>query len=302
MIEHQPSRTAQRVAHRRAVHQIWDDPKVLEDPVAIKILGHDVAAEITGARPSDSPFSVTLRAFLVARSRFAEDQLALAVEQGVRQYVVLGAGLDTFAYRNPFAGVHVFEVDHPATQAWKQQKVQDGGVSLPPSLTFVPVDFEKDTLDASLGRAGFKSEEPAFFSWLGVTPYLARQTVFATLRWIISACAANAVVFDYPVPREHLSPAAQISFQVLASRVAEAGEPFISFYAPDDMSAELRAMGYLHVEDLGTAEINERYFRGRTDDLRVGGAGRLVCARGQLLDRLATIPRTARNPDRFGTS
>jgi methyltransferase (TIGR00027 family) len=281
MIEDLHSRTAERVAQRRAVHQIWDSPKVLEDPVAIKIIGRDAAAEIRGARPSESAFSVTLRAFLVARSRYAEDQLGLAVEHGVRQYVVLGAGLDTFAYRNPFPEVHVFEVDHPATQAWKRRQVEDGGLSLPEALTFVPVDFEKDTLSASLERVGFKREEPAFFSWLGVTPYLAKETVFATLRWIISVCASNAVVFDYPVPREALTPSAQASFAELASRVAAAGEPFVSSFTPAEMLYELRAMGYVHIEDLGTPEINSRYFSGRADNLRVGGAGRLVCARGQ---------------------
>jgi methyltransferase (TIGR00027 family) len=281
MIEHLPSRTAEGVARRRAIHQIWDDPKVLEDPVAIKIIGHSAAAEIAGARPEDSPFAITLRAFLVARSRFAEDQLAAAVVRGVKQYVILGAGLDTFAYRNPFTGVRVFEVDHPATQAWKRRQIRDGGISLPESLTFVPVDFEKDTLAAALERMGFSKEEPAFFSWLGVTPYLVRETVFATLRWIISICGRNAVVFDYPVPREYLSPSAQISFDGLAGRVAAAGEPFVSFFNPAEMSGELLAMGFASIEDLGTPEINQRYFGDRVDNLRVGGAGRLVSAHGE---------------------
>ncbi|HEY6305099.1 MAG TPA: class I SAM-dependent methyltransferase [Candidatus Angelobacter sp.] len=280
MIEDRPSRTAQRVAMRRAVHQLWDFPRVLDDPVAIKIIGHHAAAEISGTRPSDSLPSVFLRMFLVVRSRYAEDQLAAAVAHGARQYVVLGAGLDTFAYRNPFQGVHVFEVDHPATQAWKRQRVQDAGIALPASLTFVPADFERDTLSEALTKAGFRKQEPAFFSWLGVTPYLARETVLATLRWIISACRHNGAAFDYAVPRESLNLISRIAFDALTSRVAAAGEPFVTFFDPEELARELLGMGFAEIDDIGADEINFRYFGDRADNLRVGGPARLVRARG----------------------
>src|SRR5271167_272110 len=149
------SRTAQRVAIRRAAHQLLDEPRVLDDPLALRIIGAETAAELRSNPKEHAAFARAFRAFMVARSRFAEDELALAYARGVRQYVVLGAGLDTFAYRNPHAGLRVFEVDHPATQAWKREQLQAAGIAIPPSLTFVPVDFERQTLADGLGQSGF---------------------------------------------------------------------------------------------------------------------------------------------------
>src|SRR5271170_3182658 len=167
------SRSALRVALRRAAHQIHDSPVVFNDPLAVAILGEAYAEELrrTPLRP-DRPFSIGLRAFLVARSRYAEDNLSRAVAAGVGQYVLLGAGLDTFAYRNPHAGLRVFEVDHPATQQWKREQLEAAGIAIPAALTFVPVDFERQTLAEGLGQAGLDLSAAAFFSWLGVTPYL----------------------------------------------------------------------------------------------------------------------------------
>src|SRR5271168_3230628 len=154
-----PSRTALRVALRRAAHQLYDAPPlVLDDPIAVPILGDIYAAELhrTPTRP-DRPFSVALRAFLVARSRYSEDNLARAVAQGVRQYVLLGAGLDTFAHRNPYPQLRVFEVDHPATQQWKRELLAAGSLPAPRNLTYVPVDFENQTLAEQLRASGFDS-------------------------------------------------------------------------------------------------------------------------------------------------
>lgn len=216
----------------------------------------------------------------MARSRYAEDQLAQAVSRGAKQYVILGAGLDTFAYRSPFPDVRVFEVDHPATQAWKRECLKLAQIALPDSLTFVPVDFETETLCHGLEQAGFVADQPAFFSWLGVTPYLASETVLATLRWLISICSRNGVVFDYAVPRSSLDPSYWPSFDDLASRVAAAGEPFVGFFDPKDLTRELERMGFAHIEELGANEINARYFNHRSDGLQTGGAGRLMSARG----------------------
>src|SRR5258705_11142610 len=144
MEEARPSKTALRVALRRAAHQLYDaKPLVLDDPVAVAILGDTYAEELrrTPTRP-DRPFSVSLRAFLVARSRYAEDTLARAVAHGVTQYVLLGAGLDTFAHRNPHPQLHVFEVDHPATQEWKRELLVAGALPIPANLTYTPADFE----------------------------------------------------------------------------------------------------------------------------------------------------------------
>jgi methyltransferase (TIGR00027 family) len=280
MLEDRPSTTAHRVALRRAAHQIWDSPRVFDDPVALKIVAPEHAAELADSKPEDAVLERYLRAFLVARSRYAEDQLAEAVSRGVQQYVVLGAGLDTFAYRNPFPDLRVFEVDHPATQAWKRRRLESGGIFLPASLTFVPVNFEKQTLAHGLAQAGFAANQAAFFSWLGVTPYLSRETVLATLRWLISICSRNGVAFDYTVPRSSLDPSYWPAFDALANRVAAAGEPFVGFFDPIELERALGVMGFAHIEDLGADEINARYFTHRTDGLRVGGGGRLMSAHG----------------------
>src|SRR5271168_1087136 len=169
------SRTARRVAIRRAAHQLLDHPRVLDDPLALRIIGLEAAEELRTNPKEHHAFARAFRAFMAARSRYAEDELARAVAHGVRQYVVLGAGLDTFAYRNPHAGLRVFEVDHPATQAWKREQLQAGEIAIPASLTFVPIDFERQTLAAGLDQAGFDTRAAAFFSWLGVTPYLTRE-------------------------------------------------------------------------------------------------------------------------------
>lgn len=280
MIEEQASRTALRVAMRRAVHQILDYPLVFEDPVALPILPpetqrrlHEEAA--TWQTPSDR----ALRAFMVARGRYAEDQLAAAVRRGVAQYVVLGAGLDTFAYRNRFPQVRVFEVDHPATQAWKRKRLIVGNIGIPDQVTFVPVDFEKESLETKLVEAGFDRAAPGFFSWLGVTQYLTREAAFGTLRFIASLVGGSGVVFDYSVPRELLEPVEQLALDALAERVARAGEPFRLFFNPAELETLLREIGFRDTADLGAAEINRRYFDQRPDGIRVlANMARLMCA------------------------
>src|SRR5580704_178111 len=175
------SRTAQRVAIRRAAHQLLDRPRVFDDPFALRIIGSEAAEELRSNPKEHHAFSRAFRAFMAARSRYAEDELACAVARGVRQYVVLGAGLDTFAYRNPHAGLWVFEVDHPATQAWKREQLEQVDIAVPQSLAFAPVDFERVSLGEGLDAAGFDRAAPAIFTWLGVVPYLTEQAVFATL-------------------------------------------------------------------------------------------------------------------------
>jgi methyltransferase (TIGR00027 family) len=277
-----PSLTAQRVAVRRAEHQIIDRPLIFEDPIAIRIIGTEAAAEITaGTRNREGVGGRALRAFIVARSRFAEDELAKAVRSGVRQYVVLGAGLDTFSYRNLHSelGLRVFEVDHPATQGWKRRRLENAGIAIPSSTVFVAVDFERQTLDAELSLSGFKANEAAFFSWLGVTPYLTPDKVIGTLRMIHAMSGENQVVFDYAMPRSSLNWLNRIAFDRMATRVAFAGEPFQGFFVPSELMRALHEMGYRKVEDLPPGEINTRYFAGRSDGLRIRGElGRFMSA------------------------
>lgn len=283
--EGRPSATALRVAMRRAAHQVLDSPKVLDDPIALAIIGEQAARELAADNPHLGAVKARaarfMRAFIVARSRFAEDELALAVARGVKQYVVLGAGLDTFACRNPFPGVRVYEVDHPATQTWKRICLEKAQVTVPQTVEFAPVDFQNETFADALSRTQFRSDEPAFFSWLGVTMYLNPAAVFSTLRSIITLHAANGVVFDYSVPRASLNFLNKLALDVLSKRVAAAGEPFVGFFDPASLAHELRQMGYREVENLDADQINARYYAGRRDRLRVGGAlTRLICACG----------------------
>ncbi len=281
MHDHIPSKTALRVAMRRAVHQLVDDPKILDDPFALAILGEERAAELRAAPQQFERLGTTnLRALVAARSRFAEDQLALAVGQGVRQCIVLGAGLDTFAYRNPFAELRVIEVDHPATQAWKLQMLAAAGIAIPPSVSHVPVNFAKQDLASELARSSFRATEPAFFSWLGVVPYLTRDAALGTLRWIGSLPSKTSVVFDYAIARSALSPPEQAALDALSQRVARAGEPFQLFFEPGELGSVLRELGFHNLEDLGAAEINARYFADRADGLKIrGNLGHLMSAR-----------------------
>jgi methyltransferase (TIGR00027 family) len=273
-----PSGTALSVALRRAAHQIYDSPIVFDDPIAVSLLGTAYAEELrrTPLRP-DRASSIGLRAFLVARSRYAEDNLRKAVERGVEQYVLLGAGLDTFAYRNSYARLRVFEVDHPATQQWKRELLQRNSIAIPASVTYTPVDFERQSLPAQLRDAGFNHRVPAFFAWLGVVPYLTLEAFRGTLSFISAQPPGSGVTLDYTQPRAVLTPREQLEHDSLASRVEQAGEPFRLFFTPTEIAAE--CPHFHSLEDLGAPEINARYFSGRTDQLAVRGTvGRLFRA------------------------
>jgi len=273
-----PSHTALRVALRRAAHQLYDAPLVFTDPIAVPLLGEEYAEALRRTpKRTDRPYSVAMRAHLVARSRYAEDALATAVNRGVRQYVLLGAGLDTFAYRNPYPGLRVFEIDHPATQQWKRGLLARNGIPIPPSLTYVPVDFERQSLERELLSAGFDRAEPAFFSWLGVVPYLTLDAFRATIGFLSTLAPGTGLALDYGQPRAVLPPLEQLAHDSLAARVEQSGEPFQLFFTPAQIAAELH--GFASIEDIGREEINARYFTGRSDQLQIRGhAGRLLSA------------------------
>jgi methyltransferase (TIGR00027 family) len=283
MFESRPSRTAERVALRRAAHQLLDDPRVHDDALALAILGEAEAAALRAdpRRFEEGPVARPLRAFLAVRSRLAEDTLAQAVAAGVRQYVVLGAGLDTFAYRNPYPNLRVFEVDHPATQAWKRQRLADAHIAVPGGVTFAPVDFAREPLPQALRAAGLHGDEPSFFSWLGVTPYLEPSNVLATLQAIAPfAAKGGGVVFDYNTPPASLEPARRAAFEALAARVAAAGEPFRGFFEPEALVAAMRAMGFHGILDRGPDELNATFLSNRRDGLQVGSVAHILTAVG----------------------
>lgn len=274
-----PSITAHNVAVLRALHQLLDTPLVFEDPLAMRIVGTE-AGDALHADPHAFDTSRGLRAFLALRSRYAEDGLDRAVARGVRQYVVLGAGLDTYACRNRHAAapLRVFEVDHPATQAWKQERLAEGRIAVPAALRFVPVDFETQSLAAELRHAGFRADEPAYISWLGVVIYLTRPAIRATLAYIASLAPGSEVVFDYSVPAHMLTIAQRSARALRALRVMEIGEPWLTYFEPDELAALLAATGFGTIRDLGPEEANARYFEGRADGMRVA-SGRLMRAR-----------------------
>jgi methyltransferase (TIGR00027 family) len=254
---------------RRAAHQILDDPKVFEHSLALRILGPEDQAELRrNLGDYEAPRLRPLRAFLAARSRYAEDALSEAYARGVRQYLVLGAGLDTFAYRSERSSLRVFEVDHPATQAWKRERLAAAGIAIPPFLTFAPIDFEREKLPAALERAAFDATAPAYISWLGVTIYLTRTAVMETIAFVAARPVGTEMVFDFSTPA-----AAQ---SALAARVAAADEPWVTFFEPGDLARELTEMGFRRVDVLGPREINARYFAQRSDSLSVGPVGHLM--------------------------
>jgi methyltransferase (TIGR00027 family) len=266
----EPSRTALAAAAHRAAHQLIDAPLVFEDPLAAKLLGPDwrPAAEMLGRR--------AMRAFICARSRLAEDALAAAVTRGVDQYLLLGAGLDTFAWRNPHPGLRVFEADHPDTQAWKRERL--AAHDAPARQVFVPVDLEREPLLDALALGGVDLGRRLFVAWLGVTPYLESATVMETLETLASLTAGVEVVFDYGPPPASLGGLLRVAYDMRAARVAALGEPWLSGFEPRDLIDGLAALGFDQIEDLGPAELNARYFDGRDDSLRLL-AGRVMRAR-----------------------
>jgi methyltransferase (TIGR00027 family) len=262
-----PSRTALRVALRRAAHQLYDPPPlVFEDPLAVRILAGNQGERgpyIQELRKTSTRLealhSIALRAFLVARSRYAEDTLAHAVQTtGLSQYVLLGAGLDTFAHRNPYPNLRVYEVDHPATQAWKLALLAQANLPIPPSLTHTPVDFERESLAERLQASGFDPTRTTLFAWLGVVPYLTLPAFRATVAFIAAQPPGSGVVFDYAQPRAVLPPLEQLAHDSLAARVALAGEPFQLYFTPAEVARELSR--FSHIEDLGRDQLNPRYF------------------------------------------
>jgi methyltransferase (TIGR00027 family) len=269
------SKTALRVAIRRAAHQLADPPAILNDPIAVRLIGNDFVRDLDRAMEK---VARDFRAFMAARSRYTEDRLADAVVNGVQQYVVLGAGLDTFAYRNPFPSLQVFEVDFPATQEWKRQLLQKAGIDPPRSLTFVPLDFEHKALAAGLEEAGFDVRQPAFFGWLGVVPYLTLEAFRATLCDVARLSAGTGICFDYAFPPETLSPKRRVVFDLLAQRVAAAGEPFQLFFTSEQIEAELRSQGFHRIEQADSDRLNELYFCERADGLRLSPAGLAMLA------------------------
>jgi len=254
----EPSRTALMIARQRAAHQVLDHGSILYDPFAMKILGED--DEVVLQLANKHPLASIGRLFTTARSRIAEDALSRAVVKGIRQIVILGAGLDTFALRNPHGRLEIYEVDHPATQAWKLERLAEAQIAFPPWLIFVPVDFERDEVGEKLAAAGFQQNSPAFFTWLGVVPYLTQDAIGRTLDYL-SSIQNSEVVFDYMEPPEAFSEELRQIEKARAEQLEKMGERSDSRFEPAGMAAILRSHGFCAIEDINFQEIASRFGR-----------------------------------------
>jgi methyltransferase (TIGR00027 family) len=284
MEEGKPNSSALISAIWRAEYLLWNDqPKIFEDSLARRLSGFEsdsaLCAELDRiqseiARSTGPDFAATMRRSLVAmvvmRSRYVEDEVDQAVARGVSQYVILGAGLDSFAYRRPDLAqvLRVFEVDHPTSQAWKRSRPRQAGIDLPPNLNLVPVDFEKNSLIGTLRANGYQTGAPGLFSWLGVTMYLTSDAVFSTLRAIATLALGTEIIFQYTVPKERCDEETQRLLAVVMAASAARGEPWQSSFEPAKLSEQVSKLGFAEVSDLGPEEARARYFADRTDGLR----------------------------------
>jgi methyltransferase (TIGR00027 family) len=271
MKPNEPSRTALMIALQRAAHQVLDHGSILDDPFAMKILREEEKDVLQFA--NKHPLASIGRLFTAARSRIAEDALSEAVERGVRQIVILGAGLDTFALRNPHDArqIRIFEVDHPATQAGKRQRLAEAQIALPPWLILVPVDFERDDVGEKLVAAGFQPNSPAFFTWLGVVPYLTQDAIGRTLDYM-SSIEKSEVVFDYMEPPEAFSEELRQIEKERTEQLEKIGERSDSRFEPAGIAAILHSHGFCAIEDINFQEIASR-FGGAVQGLAPGHAG-----------------------------
>ncbi len=271
MKPHEPSRTALLIARQRAAHQVLDHGAILNDPFVLKML-HDDEKDVEQFA-NQHPLASIGRLFTAARSRIAEDALSGAVERGIRQIVILGAGLDTFALRSPHGArqIRIYEVDHPATQAWKRQRLAEAQLAIPSGLNFVPVDFERDDLGEALSGAGFQQNSPAFFTWLGVVPYLTQDAVGSTLDYM-GSIQNSEVVFDYMEPAQAFSEEMRELVAKRTEQLEKMGERWASRFEPAGIAAILRSRGFCDIEDISFQEITSRFGRA-VQGLAPGQAG-----------------------------
>ena len=276
-----PSKSAILTAASRALHREEPQPWVLDDPYAAGLAGEEGDAIIAELQGKISPDKLMAFArWVCIRARLTEDVVDSELARGASQYVILGAGLDSFAYRRPdlVDRLRVFEVDHPASQEWKRRRLEEIGVTPPANLAYCAVDFESESLVDRLTDSGFDWDSRSTFSWIGVTMYLSVDAIRATLRAIGSSARGSAIAVTYNQPPTTLDDFSRDVTTTLAGAVGDMGERFISFFTPSEAATLMRDEGYVDVQDFGGEEAYRRYFGGR-DDVRVAGAQRLIVAR-----------------------
>lgn len=273
-----PENTAARVALWRALHsQVDAAPHIIEDEIGLKLLAPD---DSWRQRPDmDVQRTKLFRASIVARARFIEDLVAEQVEKRVRQYVILGAGLDTFAQRKTelAAKLNVFEVDQPGPQMWKQQRLAALGFSIPIWLHFVPVDFETDWWE-KLMTSGFNRNEPAIVTSTGVSMYLTRDAVLAMMGHVASLASGTKFAMTFMQPFDTAPAEERPGLEAAAKGARANGTPFVSFFLPDQIKALAREAGFKNVEHIPFAEFNRRYFSDRQDGLRLSVGEEMIVA------------------------
>lgn len=274
-----PSQTAISSAMYRALHLLWDaPPHVFCDTFAYAMVGPEAEARAAAMHDGLSPHAGSAaRARFVVRHRIAEDELERAVARGTSQYLVLGAGLDSFVFRRPDLSrrLTVFEVDHPSSQSWKRARLAALSLPEPAGLTFVPVDFEHDDLLACLRSAGFNTRAVSFVAMLGVSQYITARALAETLRLVAQFHSGSAVCLGYVVPEQMWDDPAREFAAVALPRAEALGEPFISFYTPNELEALVLDCGFHTVQHYGP-EAEMAYFSGRADGLRPSQLGREV--------------------------
>ena len=269
------------VANVRATHQMLDDPKILEDPLALRIIGAEEESRLRlNLWQHQKPAERAFRAGVMVRNRYAEDELARSIRRGVRQYVILGAGLDTFAYRNPFPLLRVFEVDHPATQSWKRGCLEKAAIPIPASVTYVSVDFERQMMTDALRQSGFNSDELTFISFIGVGRYLSREVLISVMTSVVSSMRAGSeVVFDFGPPPSLLQRLRELAYRMIVNRTFKNNGFRPTYFDPASLAPDLKRIGFADVQLFRPKEMNARYCKDRADGLRIRNQMHLVKAR-----------------------
>jgi methyltransferase (TIGR00027 family) len=284
MDEERSSLTAEGAAVMRAIHQTHaHQPKILDDPISSRLV--DTQSEFYKTRLEllerlPEPTRLRLKATFVMRSRFAEDCLKRAFEEGVDQYVMLGAGLDTFSYRQPLwaNGLRIFEFDHPATQRWKRRRLAEAEVIVPSNVRFVAVNFEEEALATAVSRAGVDPGAPAFFSMLGVSQFLTESAFDQTLRVVLSMPSPSEFVFSFVATDAVLPPDDVALVIAFSAQFAAIGEPWLLRFAPEELVAKLTEIGFPRVSHLTPERANQRYFQNRRDGLNAALIEQMISA------------------------
>jgi methyltransferase (TIGR00027 family) len=262
------------------MHQVLDaDPKILDDPLAVGLVDGSSREEIL-AIPSSSGPPIWFRSTFVLRSRYTEDSLREAVVNGIEQYVLLGAGMDTFAYRQPSWGarLRIIEIDHPQSQEIKRERLAKRGITVPANVVFCPIDFEHTSLAEALAKSSLDLGAPTFFSWLGVTQYLTNEAIDSTLRFVSSMQKGSEIVMEFIFPPDSWAPEENDYLAQRLQRVTQIGEPWLTYFTSEEISEHLALLGFSRVSHLTPEDAVARYFANRSDGLRPPHYSELVRA------------------------